>query len=281
LLEWATVSATGVPPQTLGEMKSILTGLLFVTLSACPLPAQHVANAKSGLMCQGEYSFVSNDAKGMRKAVTIDRWHMDSVGDGSYSVIIDVLFPSGVKAEERRTLTKELKPKTYALAVSTKASGHEGSIKIECDYGMTELSCRTTDNSSSGSEKLRQKTPYLFWPIEDIAPFDFPWGFQSLASQAERVIGHKTSMPFITLDDSEGTTNLKIKGTQEVEYLGQEVVEVAGQRVLASKFRVIDSKSTRVGQLWLSESGILLSADLGDGGTRIELTQYQGSSLSP
>lgn len=281
MLEWVAVSATGLSHNFSGEMKSILTRLLFVTLSACPLPAQHVANAKSGLMCQGEYSFVNNDGKGNPKAVTIDRWHMDSIGDGSYSVIIEVLFPIGVKAEERRTLTKDLKPKTYVLAVSTKAGDHEGSIKIECDYGMTELSCRTTDNGSWVSEKLLQKPPYLFWPIEDIAPFDFPWGFQSLASQAERVIGHKTSMPFITLDDSEGTTNLKIKGTQEVEYLGQEKVEVAGQRVLASKFRVMDPNSTRVGKLWLSESGILLSADLGDHGPRIELTQYEGSSLGP
>jgi hypothetical protein len=280
LLEWAT--ATSLSRNFEEKMKGILTSLLFVSLSACPLPGQHVAaNAKSGPVCQGEYSFVSKDAKGNPKTATIDRWHMDSIGDSSYSVIIEVLFPTGIKAQERRTFTKELKPKTYLLAVSTKAGYREGSIKIECDYGTTELVCGTTYNGSPASEKLRQKPPYVFWPIADIAPYDLPWGFQSFASQAERVIGPKTSMPFITLDDSEGTTSLKINETQQVEYLGQEKVEVAGQTVLASKFRVVDSKSARVGELWLSESGILLSANLGDDGTRIELTQYQGSSLGP
>lgn len=262
-------------------MKSILISVLLAILSASPLPSQHVDNTKSSSVCQGEYSVVGKDAKGNRKVTRIDRWHMDSVGDGSYSVVIEVLFPIGVKAEERRVLTKELKPKSYVLSVSTKAGDRDAIIGIECDYETTELSCRTTDNGSSLSEKLQVKPPYLFLPIEDIAPQDYAWGFQSVASQAEQVMGHKTSMPFITLDESEGPTSLKIKGTDEVEYLGQEKIEVVGHEVLARKFRDVDPKTAHVAQLWVSDSGILLSADMGEDGLRIELTQYQGPALGP
>jgi hypothetical protein len=169
-------------------MKSILVSILLTMLSASLLCAQHLANGKSSPVCQGEYSFVSKDAKGNRKVVKADRWHMDSIGDGSYSVTVEVLFPIGANAEERRVLTKELKPKSYVLSVSTKAGDNDTIIRIECDYGTTELSCRTTDNGSSLSEKLQVKPPYLFLPIEDIAPQDFAWGFQSVASQAERVM---------------------------------------------------------------------------------------------
>jgi hypothetical protein len=71
---------------------------------------------------------------------------------------------------------------------------HDG----ECDHGITELSCQTTHNGSSGAAKPLQKRPYIFCPTVETPTFDFPRAFQALASQAERVVGHKTAVPLIT-----------------------------------------------------------------------------------
>ena len=262
-------------------MKRILTSVVSTVLLANTLLAQQVTNAKPILICQGEYSTLGKDAKGDPKVLRLDRWHMDSIADGSYSVVVELVSPVGVKAEERHALTKELKPKAYVLVLSKGASSDEHSMKIECDYGMTELGCRTTNNGTSVSETIRQEPPYLFWPIADVSPVDFPWEFQALISQAERVIGHNTSIPLITLDDSEGALSLKIQEIHQVEYLGQEKVEVVGQQVLARTFRVVGPNNEEIAQkLWVSESGIVLSMKLGEG-VVISLTHYQGPSLSP
>lgn len=55
-----------------------------------------------------------------------------------------------------------------------------------------------THNGSSGAVKLLQKPPYIFCPTVEAPTFDFPRAFQALASQAERVVGHKTAVPLIT-----------------------------------------------------------------------------------
>jgi hypothetical protein len=89
-------------------------------------------------------------------------------------------------------------------------------------------------------------------------------------------------MPLITLDDSdaEKDVRLKVQEIEQVEYLGSETISVLGQKLLAHKFRLAAAKNADAQEFWMSESGILLSMTLGEGGhMRITLTQYEGPPL--
>ena len=263
-------------------MKSGLTSFVGITLFISGLLAQD--KTKPPVVSKGEYSTLSRNTRGEAKTTRIDRWHMESLQDGSFSVDVELATTiEGLKAEEHHLLTKELKPKRFASVMSSGVGTDGQSLKIECDYGITELSCHTTDNGSSGAAKLLQKPPYIFWPTVEVPTFDFPWAFQALGSQAERVVGHKTAMPLITLDDSETEKGmrLKVQEIEQVEYLGRETVNVLGQKLLAHKFRLADPKNAdATQQFWVSESGILLCMTIGEGGSmRITLTQYEGPPL--
>jgi hypothetical protein len=205
-----------------------------------------------------------------------------TVQDGSFSIDVELATTiEGLKAEEHHLLTKELKPKHFVSVMSSSVGIDRQSLKIDCDYGITELSCHTTHNGSLGALKLQQKPPYIFWPTMEVPTFDFPWACQALGSQAERVVGHKTAMPLITLDDSdaEKDARLKVQEIEQVEYLGRETVNVLGQKLLAHKFRLPDPKNADSAQeFWVSESGILLSMTI-SGDMKITLTQYEGPPL--
>jgi hypothetical protein len=76
--------------------------------------------------------------------------------------------------------------------------------------------------------------------------------------------------------------SLKVQGVAPVEYLGRETIEIVGQKILAYKFRLVEPKGPeRAQEVWISESGILLSMTLSDSGAKINLTEYQGPSLNP
>jgi hypothetical protein len=263
-------------------MKKNLTGLAVTIFLASGLLAQNAADSR--LVCQGEYSASVKGVNGETKVTRIDRWHMNTMQDGSYFVEVELATTvPGLSAEEQHLLGKDLRPKKFVSVMSNGAGSDKRSIKIECEYGMTELSCHTTDNGSLAAARIQRKLPYIFWPTAEAPTFDFPWAFQALASQAERVVGHKTAMPLITLDDGEtkNSISLKVQEIEEVEYLGREAVEVMGKKLLAHKFRLVDPKNPDdpegPQEFWVSDSGILLSMTFV--GARISLTQYQGPSL--
>jgi hypothetical protein len=258
-------------------MKIKLASLAGVTLLASGFLAQNEATPK--LVCQGEYSALGRNSKGDTKTTKVDRWHMDSMQDGSYSVDVELERP---KIEEHRFFTKEFKPKSFVSVLSGGGLGKP--MTIECDYGATDLGCHTTFDGSSAAATIAQKPPYAFVPTFEALTFDFPWAFQAIVSQAERTIGQKTAIPLIALEDGEtkNSISLKVQGVAQVEYRGREAIETLGQKILAYKFRLVDPKDPEHARdLWMSDSGILLSMTIDDSGARINLTEYQGPSLSP
>ena len=182
-------------------MKTNLVTLVGITLLASRLLAQN--EAKPRLFCEGEYSSVEKDRKGEPKIKKIDHWHIDLVPDGSYSVDVEV---EGPNIEEHHLLTKEFKPRGFVSVLSGGIGSGKQPMKIECEYGATELSCRAAFNGLATVAKMEQKPPYLFVPTFEAPAFDFPWAFQPLVSQAERTIGQKTAMAGITLEDGESET---------------------------------------------------------------------------
>jgi hypothetical protein len=263
-------------------MKKSLTCLTATIFLAGVVLAQNTTD--SHLVCQGEYSALGKGVDGETKVIRLDHWHMESMQDGSYSVEVELATSiPGLSAEEQHLLGKDFKTKKFVSVISNGAGSGKRSIKIECEYGMAELSCHTTDNGSLAAARIQQKLPYTFWPTVEAPTFDFPWAFQAIASRAERVVGHKTAMPLITLDDgeTENSISLKVQEIEEVEYLGREAVEVMGKELLAHKFRLVDPKNSDdqdgAQEFWMSDSGILLS--MKRGGVKIILTQYQGPSL--
>jgi hypothetical protein len=263
-------------------MRKNVTCLVATLCLAGVVLAQNTT--ESHLVCQGEYSALGKGVDGKTKVIRIDHWHMDSMQDGSYSVEVELATTiPGLSAEEHHLLGKDFKPTKFGSIVSNGVGSGKRSIKIECEYGMTELSCHTTNNGVLAAARIQQKLPYTFWPTVEAPTFDFPWAFQAIASRADRVVGHKTAMPLITLDDdqTENSTSLKVQEIEEVEYLGREAVEVMGKNLLAHKFRLVDPQSSDdqdgTQEFWMSDSGILLS--MKRGGVKIILTQYQGPSL--
>ncbi len=263
-------------------MKTSLATLIGITLLASGLPAQNEPKPK--LVCQGEYSVLGKGSKGDPKTTRLDRWHMDLMQDGSYSVNVEMERP---RIEEYRLFTKELKPTSVVSVGWVPSDGiRVGSqpMTIEFNYGSTELSCHTTFNGSSAAATLAQRPPYASVPTFEALTFDLPWTFQAVVSQAERTIGHKTAIPLIVLEDGEtkDSISLKVQGVVQVEYRGRETIEILGRKIPAHRFRLVDSKEPeRAQDFWMSESGILLSMTMDDSGTRINLTEYQGPSLIP
>lgn len=253
-----------------------------LTLFVSVVSAQN--KGKPQLVCQGEYSALEKNSKGDPKTTRLDRWRMDSMPEGSYAVNIELERPS---IEEHRLFTKELKPKSVVSVLSVPSNGIRVGTQpmtVKCDYGSTELSCHTTFDGSSAAATLGQKPPYSFVPTLEVLTFDLPWAFQAIVSQAERTVGHKTTISLIALEDGETPDSmvLKVQEVELVEYRGRETIEILGQKILAYKFRLVDPKNPeRAQDFWMSESGILLSMTLGQGGARINLTEYQGPSLNP
>ncbi|MGA7850554.1 MAG: hypothetical protein WCA13_15720 [Terriglobales bacterium] len=260
-------------------MKSTLVSLAVIMLLASGLLAQD--EAKRHAVCEGEYSALFRDAKGDPKVVRVDHWRMNPMQDGSYSVDVELIPTAPTKAvrTEHHLLTKELKTKTF---VSVMSNGVGSEIKIECDYGTTELSCCYIHDGSSAAATIRQEPPYVFWPSVEVPTLDLPWAFQAFVSQAVRTVGHKTAVPLVTLDEGQtrNSISLKVQEIEQVEYLGRETVEILGQKLLAHKFRLVDPETGAEQEFWVSESGLLLSMKMGEGRV-ISLTQYQGPSLAP
>src|ERR1022692_4550521 len=226
-------------------------------------------DAKQHVTCEGEYSAMFRDAKGNPKAVKIDSWHMDSMQDGSCSVDVELISPSATMKSlrtERHVLSKQFKPMSFVSVTSIGSGKEMESFKIECDFAMADISCRTTHNSSKAVATVRQTKPYIFWPSVEAPTFDFPWAFEAIASQSERIVGRKTALPLITLDEGQTKNDivLKVQEVEQVEYLGKETIEIIGQKIPAYKFRLLDPKSGAQ-EFWVSESGVVLSMKLGEG----------------
>jgi len=227
--------------------------ILLLICTSTDAQGQIHKKMKARLLCQGEYSGMGKDANGNMRLVKMDHWRMYAMSDGTYSVVVDVI-PEQLKPEapnlifeESYIFTSKLKPKVFNLNMSNRNGDDSISTKIRCDYSPAKLNCHmayhTRDESvSDASDTMTQRMPYTFWPSVEAPKFDIPWAFQSFAIQAARSIGHKTTIPLISIDDgdSESSMKLTIEETEQVEYLGWETIEVLNQQVHAHKFRIID-----------------------------------------
>lgn len=261
-------------------MKSfaVVTGmaLLFVWK-----PAYIQGQEKNHPVAHGAYSIVDIiDAKGNKKDVKLDEWHMYANQDGSYAVEIEATAQA-TALKERYFLTSDLKPKSFSLGLSSKGDNTSGdSATISCDFGSEKIACHTAGNGVNASPALAQKMPYVFMPTAEAPSLDLPWFFQTAAAQVGRSTGQRSAMPLITIEDGDtpDSTILKVQETEQVEYIGREKVDVVGQTVLAHKFRITDPASAAPEDLWLSDSGLLLRLTQ-QGNPSLLLTSYDGPPL--
>jgi hypothetical protein len=219
---------------------------------------------------------------------------MYALTDGSHLVKVE-LVPDLVKLkapklriEEIHVFAKELLPKRYIFNLSNEQTDGNTSAKIDCNYQPTGLTChaeyQTPEEAFSGTSTLPQKMPYAFWHSVEAPTFDLVWASQPFAAQAERVVGHKTTIPLISIEDGDtpGTMKLAVEEIEQIEYLGREKISVLNHQMLAHKFRMTDPYHQHVGDLWMSNSGLLLAMTLGEEGevsVKMMLTSYQGRSL--
>src|SRR5436190_4844450 len=99
-------------------MKNALGSFLGIALLVNGLLAQD--KAKQPIVSKGEYSTLTRNTRGEAKTNRIDRWRMESLQDGSFSVDVELATTvEGLKAEEHHLLTKELKPKRFVSVMSS------------------------------------------------------------------------------------------------------------------------------------------------------------------
>jgi len=237
--------------------------------------------------CEGRYSRLSEDASKHNSQVEIDRWQMYTLSDGSYSVDVELSpFRDGHIVQEHRILSRDLKPKAFSLELPSRIGPDPRPFKLDCAFPPTEIHCTVSDIRKGGSVSavLAQKMPYVFMPAAGAFPADPAWFSPMLLSQATRAVGQKTSIPLVTMEDSEAMRGIKLTAieTEQIEYLGRENLKVLDRNVLAHKFRSRDLSNPDDPDgtqfFWTCNSGLVLQVADKFGPTII-LSAYNGPLL--
>jgi hypothetical protein len=231
-------------------------------------------------LCEGTYSQAKDMTAGESGFSPVDRWRMNELPDGNYSIDIQRRpLSEPFRTDERHIFSRAMEP------LSADINLHLGA-KVHCDYSSQEIACTLSGpNADPISSRLSQPKPYVFSPI--ILPLaDGPWLGQMIIVQAKRIVGHKTKVALLTMlssndDDREDHAGLKLEDAATVEYVGMETIEIVGQRVNALKFRMRDSDNADLGDstiLWMSKSGFLLQLS-SDQKVFTKLSSYRGPAL--
>lgn len=269
-----TSGATGATNVGAASAGAVSAG---ATSASAALPA--------GVLSMGEYSVPKPDDNGKPTLVPFDSWKITAGANGGYALEATVITQATSMIEQRMTFDHAMNATSFGIVMGSTVAGQKR-IGVQCAYDADKISCNTSAVDTTAkpwNASLAVKQPYAFMFVPESAAFDIPWIFQGVGWRAARVVGQKTPVAVVVIEQASSAAqpSLVVEETEQVEYVGRELVTVAGQVLNAHKFQIAEPSPNTDGPmiLWFSDTGLLLQMG-NKSGLVMVLTKYQGPALS-
>ncbi len=285
----AAQSAQGsaTPPKSSAAQSASASGTNGATNSGAASAGASTASAAlpAGVLSMGEYSVPKPDDNGKATLVPFDSWKITAGPNGGYALEATVITQATSMIEQRMTFDHAMNATSFGIVMGSTVAGQKR-IGVQCAYDADKISCNTSAVDTTAkpwNASLAVKQPYAFMFVPESAAFDIPWIFQGVGWRAARVVGQKTPVAVVVIEQASSAAqpSLVVEETEQVEYIGRELVTVAGQVLNAHKFQMAEPSPNADGPmiLWFSDTGLLLQMG-NKSGLVMVLTKYQGPALS-